>query len=255
MGNIMENKVTIITGSTSGIGKGISLLFAKERAKVVIVGRNMEAGLEVVKEIQNYGGDAIFVQTDITNESECRNLIKTAVDSYGTVDVLVNNAGIFPRGEVMDTKEELWEQVMAVNLKGAFFCCKYAIPIMQKQGKGSIVNIGSTHAYGARRPGIFAYSVSKGGLLALSRNLSQAYADKGIRVNWITVGWVITPGEIAVTKMEGKDEEWLKEQGKELPMGRHQTTEDIACTALYLASDESANLTGAEINVTGGWFM
>jgi len=144
---------------------------------------------------------------------------------------------------------------MAVNLKGAFFCSKCVIPIMQKQGKGSIVNVGSTHAYGARRPGIFAYSVSKGGLLALSRNLSKAYADKGIRVNWITVGWVITPGEIAVTKSEGKDEEWLKEQGKELPMGRHQTPEDIAYTALYLASDESANLTGSEINVTGGWFM
>lgn len=255
MRNRMKDKVAIITGSTSGIGRGIAILLAKESAKVVIVGRNSKSGLEVIQKIQNFGGEARFLQTDITKEEDCKRLIQTAVDSYGTIDVLVNNAGIFPRSDLETTTEELWDQVMAVNVKGAFFCCKYAIPVMLKQKKGSIVNIGSTHAYGARRPGIFAYSISKGGLLALSRTLAKTYAHEGIRVNWVTVGWVITPGEIAVTETEGKDEEWLKEQGKDLPMGRHQTPEDIAYTVLYLASDESSQVTGAEVNVTGGWFM
>lgn len=252
----MEGKVAVVTGSTSGIGRGIAVLLARESAKVVVAGRNSEAGSEVVQEIRDLGRQAIFAQTDITKESDCQRLIRTAVDSYGTVDVLVNNAGIFPRAEILDTSERLWDQVLAVNLKGAFFCCKHVIPIMKKRRNGAIINIGSTHAYGARRPDIFAYSISKGGLLTLTRNLAKAHASGGIRVNWVTVGWVMTPGEIATTQQqEGKDEKWLQEQGEKLPMGRFQTPEDIAYTVLYLASDESSQVTGAEIPVTGGWFM
>jgi len=252
----MDNKVAIVTGGTSGIGRGIAVLLAKEGAKIVVAGRNSQAGSEVVREISDLGGQAVFVRTDITKESDCQRLINTAVDSYGTVDVLVNNAGIFPRSEILETTEELWDRVMAVNLKGAFFCCKHVIPVMKEQKKGAIVNIGSTHAWGARRPDIFAYSISKGGLLTLTKNLAKAYAQDHIRVNWITVGWVMTPGEIATTQeQEGKDKNWLREQGKDLPMGRFQTPEDIAYTVLYLASDESSQVTGAEIPVTGGWFM
>lgn len=255
MGNRLIDKVAIVTGSTSGIGRGIAVLMARESARVVIVGRNTEAGGDIVREIQNFGGEAKFIQTDVTKEEDCKRLVQKTVDFYGTVDILVNNAGIFPRSDLENTTEEMWDHVMAVNAKGAFFCCKYAVPLMLKQKKGSIINIGSTHAYGARRPGIFAYSISKGTLLALSRTLAKTYAHEGIRVNWVTVGWVITPGEIAVTEMEGKNEEWLKEQGKDLPMRRHQTPEDIANAVIYLASDESSQVTGCEMNVTGGWFM
>ncbi len=249
----VEGKVAIVTGGTSGIGRGIASMLARESAKVVVVGRNSEAGAEVVQGICKLGGQAIFVQTDITKESDCQQLINTAVDSYNTIDILVNCAGIFPRAEILDTSEELWDQVLGVNLKGVFFCCKHVIPIMKERKNGAIINVGSMHAYGGS-PNLFAYSISKGGLLTLTKNMARAYAHDGIRVNWVTVGWVATPGEVAIRKMEERDEKYLQEQGKRMPLGRLQTPEDIAYAVLYLASDESSQVTGAEIPVTGGWF-
>jgi len=247
----LDNKVAIITGSTGGIGQGIAEMFAQESAKVVISGRNSETGEEVARNIRDSGGEAVFIHTDVTKESDCQNLIQKTLELYDKIDVFVNNAGIFPRGNILETIEELWDQIMAVNLKGAFFCCKHVIPVMQKQKKGSIINIGSSHAWSGFG-NIFAYSVSKGGLLTLTKNLARAHGRDGIRVNWITVGWVLTPGEKVMRKLDGQSEDQVEEEGKRMPLGRLQTPEDIAYAAVYLASDESSQVTGAEIPVNGG---
>ncbi|MBD3184137.1 glucose 1-dehydrogenase [Candidatus Poribacteria bacterium] len=252
MGNRLEEKVAVVTGSTKGIGRGIAVMLAQEGARVVVSGRDLHAGHEVAQEIRDTGGEAVFIQTDVTKEDNCERLIHTAANNYGSVDILVNNAGIFPRGDILETTEELWDEVMSVNLKGAFFCSKHAISIMKAQGKGSIINIGSGHGYGGGS-NLFAYSVSKGGLLTMTKSLAKAYARDGIRVNWIIVGWVITPGEIAVREAEGHDEEWLKQQGKRNPFGRLQTPEDIAHVVVFLSSDEASQISGAEIPVSGGW--
>jgi NAD(P)-dependent dehydrogenase (short-subunit alcohol dehydrogenase family) len=247
----LDNKVAIITGSTGGIGQGIAEMFAQESAKVVISGRNSETGEEVARNIRDSGGEAVFIQTDVSKESDCQNLIQKTVELYDKIDVFVNNAGIFPRGNILETSEVLWDRIMAVNLKGAFFCCKHVIPIMQKQKKGSIINIGSSHAWSGFG-NIFAYSVSKGGLLTLTKNLARAHGRDSIRVNWITVGWVLTPGEKVMRKLDGQSEDQVEEEGKRMPLGRLQTPEDIAYAAVYLASDESSQVTGAEIPVNGG---
>jgi len=247
----LDNKVAIVTGSTGGIGQGIAEMFAQESAKVVISGRNSETGEEVARNIRDSGGEVVFIQTDVSKESDCQNLIQKTVELYDKIDVFVNNAGIFPRGNILETSEELWDQIMAVNLKGAFFCCKHVIPVMQKQKKGSIINIGSSHAWSGFS-NIFAYSVSKGGLLTLTKNLAREHAKDGIRVNWITVGWVLTPGEKVMRKLDGQSEDQVEEEGKRMPLGRLQTPEDIAYAAVYLASDESSQVTGAEIPVNGG---
>lgn len=247
----LDSKVAIITGSTGGIGQGIAEMFAKESAKVVISGRNPETGKETARGIRDSDGEATFIQADVTRESDCINLIQRTVELYDKIDVFVNNAGIFPRGNILETSEELWDQIMSVNLKGAFFCCKHVIPIMKKQRKGSIINVGSSHAWSGFG-NIFAYSVSKGGLLTLTKNLAREHAKDGVRVNWVTVGWVLTPGEKVMRRLDGQSEDEVIEEGKLMPLGRLQTPEDIAYTAVYLASDESSMVTGAEIPVNGG---
>jgi NAD(P)-dependent dehydrogenase (short-subunit alcohol dehydrogenase family) len=249
----LEGKVIIITGSTRGIGRGIALAVAKEGAKVVVSGRNESEGRKVIEEIHNLGGDGIFVRTDITNISDCKSLIEQAEIHFGKLDGLVNNAGIFPRASLLETEENLFDEVFTVNVKGAFFCTKYAIEAMIRNNGGSIVNIGSTHAFNGGFK-LAAYSCSKGALHTLTLHVARNYAKYHIRANWITVGWVITPGELEVTYKEGYDEEWLKLKGEErIPMGRFQTPEDIAMGTIYLLSDESDQVTGSELHITGGF--
>lgn len=251
MGNRLKGKVAIVTGSTSGVGKGIALRLASESASVVVSGRNESNGNAVVAAIRADGGTAIFVRTDLTREADCRNLVETTVRTFGRVDVLVNNAGIFPRGTLETTTEALWDEIFAVNVKGAFFCCKYAIPYMQKQQSGCVINIGSRNGY-CGAPNLLAYSASKGALLTMTRNLACAYARDHIRVNWLTTGWVLTEGEVAVHEKEGLSKEWLLEQGAKQPFGRLLTPADIANGVLFLASDEAEFVSGAELPVAGG---
>jgi NAD(P)-dependent dehydrogenase (short-subunit alcohol dehydrogenase family) len=249
MGRV-DGKVAIVTGGATGIGRGISELLAREGARVVIANRSEEHGKEAERCIREAGGRALFVRTDVAREDDCRNLVAAAVKEYGKLDVLVNNAGIFPRSTLEETTSELWDQIFAVNLKGAFFCCKHAVPEMRNQGAGSIVTIGSANAYvgGAN---LFAYSVSKGGTITMTRNLAAALAKDRIRVNWVNPGWVITEMEIEIQAKEGHDEEWLAEAGRRMPLGRHQVPEDAAYAVLYLASDESSQVSGDLLNVDG----
>jgi NAD(P)-dependent dehydrogenase (short-subunit alcohol dehydrogenase family) len=249
MGRV-EGKVAIVTGGATGIGRGISEMLAREGARVVIANRNKERGVEAAQAITEAGGLALFVRTDISREEDCRNLVAEAVREYGKVDALVNNAGIFPRGTLEETTSELWDQIFAVNLKGAFFCCKYAVPEMRKQGGGAIVNIGSPNAY-MGLPNLFAYSVSKGGMITMTRNLSNALAQDRIRVNFVNPGWVITEMEIQIQTQEGHDLQWLEEVGRQQPLGRHQVPEDAAYAVLYLISDEASQVNGDLLNVDG----
>lgn len=246
----VQGKVIIVTGGATGIGRGISGVLAKEGASVVIANRSVERGQEAEREIREAGGECLFVSTDVAREDDCRALVGAAVSRYGRLDALVNNAGIFPRGTLEETTSELWDHIFAVNLKGAFFCCKYAVPEMRKAGGGSIVNIGSANAY-VGAPNLFAYSVSKGGMITMTRNLANALAPDRIRVNFVNPGWVITETEVEIQAKEGHDAEWLQAAARRMPLGRHQVPEDAAYAVLYLVSDEASQVNGEEIGVDG----
>ena len=253
MGSRLAGKVIVITGATKGIGKGIAQLCAEEGANIVISGRDEEAGEAVVKNIEStYGKKALFIQKDITTEAACRELIEESVLHFGRIDGLVNNAGIFPRGTILETSEEDFDAIFDVNIKGAFFCSKYAIREMLKTGGGSIIQIGSTNGYkGAEN--LVAYSCSKGALLTLNKSIAAHYAKDAIRSNWITVGWVASEGEIELHESMGTNEKELKEQAASVvPSGRMQTSEDIAYGVVYLLSAESSQVTGTELHINGG---
>lgn len=249
MGRV-EGKVVIVTGGATGIGRGISEVLAREGACVVIANRNVERGESAAAAIRDAGGRAQFVRCDVASEEDCRDLVAETVRRFGKLNALVSNAGIFPRATLEETTSELWDRIFDVNLKGAFFCCKYAVPELRKQGGGSIVNIGSANAYGGL-PHLFAYSISKGGMITMTRNLASALAKDNIRVNFVNPGWVITEMEIEIQAQEGHDREWLEEAARSMPLGRHQVPEDAAYACLFLISDEASQINGDQINVDG----
>ena len=248
MNGRMAGKVVVVTGAARGIGRGCAEVLATEGARVVIGDRDAAAGETAASRIRAAGGDALFHPTDVTSEKQCSFLMAAAVDRYGRLDALVNNAGWFPRGTLEETSAELWDQVLDVNLRGAFFCCKHAVPHLRAAGGGSIVNVGSTNGIQAM-PNLVAYGAAKGGLLALTRTLAGAYARDRIRVNYLIPGWILTDSEIALQHGRGLSDDDLRQAGAALPLGRPQTVQDIAFAVLYLASDESSQVTGAVLNV------
>jgi NAD(P)-dependent dehydrogenase (short-subunit alcohol dehydrogenase family) len=250
----VAGKVATVTGAGSGIGRGIAEALAREGACVVVANRRVDAGQETVRRIREAGGTAAFHQTDVTREDDCAATVRFAVDTYGRLDVLVNNAGVFPRGTLEETTQDLWDRVIATNLRGAFFLCKHAVPEMRRVGGGSIINVGSTNAY-TGLPNLFAYSCSKGGLLTMTRNLARGLAADRIRANMLNPGWVISEGELAVQAQQGHDAAWLEEMGHQQPLGRQQVPEDAAMAAVFLASDESSQVTGLELNCDAGRSM
>jgi NAD(P)-dependent dehydrogenase (short-subunit alcohol dehydrogenase family) len=251
MSGRVEGKVAVITGAAQGIGRACAELLAREGAWVVIGDIRTDQGAATVEAIRAEGGEALFRQTDIIYEEQCAALIHSAVENFGRLDVLVNNAGWFPRATLEQTTTELWDRVIAVNLRGAFYCCKYAVPQMRAGGGGSIVNMGSVNAVQGI-PTLFAYAAAKGGLLTLTRTLAGAHAREGIRVNYVMPGWVLTDTEREVQRRIGVGEDELRRAGEALPLGRHQTPEDIAYAVLYLASDESSQITGITLPVDAG---
>jgi NAD(P)-dependent dehydrogenase (short-subunit alcohol dehydrogenase family) len=251
MGRV-NGKIAIVTGSTRGIGEGIARGLAAEGAAVVISGPNVAEGERVAQDIAGKGQEAAFIAADVTRGEDCLHLAQATQERYGRVDVLVNNAGIFPSATLQDTTLELWDDVFAVNVRGAFLCAQCAIPIMQQQGGGVVVNIGSTLAYRGQADRV-AYSASKGALLTLTKTLAQVYAKDRIRVNWVTVGWVETPGELELRNAIHADgKAFLQEHARNAPFGRLETAEDIAAGVVYLASDEASHVTGCELNISGG---
>jgi len=249
----LKDKIIVVTGATRGIGSGISRILAQEGAYVILTGRSTDEGKNLAEEIKGAGNQAEFIRSDISQKKDCYNIIDKAVEIGGKIDGLVNNAGIFPYFNLMETSEETFDSVMATNIKGPFFATQRALKYMTEKKSGSIVNIGSTH-WQVGSELISAYAISKGALHTLTQHVSHHFAKYKIRCNWITVGWVLTPGELSRVQKEGHNFDWLQERAaKAIPSGRMQTPEDIAHACIFFLSDESTQVTGADLKVTGGF--
>ncbi len=246
----LKDKVALITGAGSGIGRESALLFAREGAKVVVVDVNDEAGQETVRLIRENGGDAVFVHADVSRAEDVRNMIAAAEDTYGRLDILFNNAGIFhpEDGSVVETEEEVWDKVIDINLKGVFLGCKYGIPALLRAGGGVIINTASFVALMGAAVSQIAYTASKGGVLALTREIAVEFARKNIRANALCPGPVETPllAELLA------DPQRRQRRLVHIPMGRFAQAREIAQAALFLASDESSYVNGAAFVVDGG---
>lgn len=246
----LKDRVAIVTGAAKGIGWGIATVLAKEGAKVVVVDWDEQDGAKTAAEIRDGGGDAIFVKCDVSNEDQVKAMIQATLDQYGRIDILVNNAGIGVYKTITDATSEDWDRCLGVNLKGVFLCSKYAIPHMQKIGKGAIVNISSVHAY-ANVNGTSPYAASKGGVTALTRAMAMDYSPT-IRVNAIAPGWVLTPliQSIFDSYPDPAAQQRLVEQRQ--VMKRIGRPEDVGYAAAFLASDEASFITGVQLFVDGG---
>jgi NAD(P)-dependent dehydrogenase (short-subunit alcohol dehydrogenase family) len=246
----LEDKVAVITGAGSGIGRVAASLFAAEGASVVVadvVGEQAEAA---AAEITSAGGSATAVRVDVSDEVEVGAMVDAAVSTFGRLDVLFNNAGIFPDddGGILDTPPETWRRVMEVNLKGVWLGCRAAVPAMLDSGGGSIVNVASFVALMGAATAQVAYTASKGGVLALTRELAVEYARRGIRANSICPGPIETPLLAELLADPARRERRLVH----IPIGRFGRPEEIARAALFLASDDASFVTGSALVVDGG---
>ena len=244
----LRNKVAIVTGAGSGIGRATAALFAREGAQVVAVDMMEQNVRKTVEEIQHTGGSACAVRTDVTREPEVEKMVQASVDAYGGVDILVNNVGGGAGDQgLMDTDMADWDALIARNMKAAFLCCRSAVPEMIQRGGGAIVNISSIN--GLRGMGQITYSATKGGIHAMTRAIASEYARRKIRAN------VVCPGSIETPPWEGAfaAQPELREKIAEVyPLGRMGQPEDIAYASLYLASDEASFVSGIVLVVDGG---
>lgn len=251
MARRLEGRVAVVTGSTSGIGEGIAVALAREGAAVVVSGRRADRGEAVVKAIAEDGGRAIFHEADLMDATQCRPLIERAADELGGIDILVNNAGIFPLITFEETTIDDWDRVFDLNARAAYFCSQAATPHMRARGGGSIVNIGSTHPFGVGT-GQFVYGISKGALYTTTRKLAMLLAPDRIRVNWISVGWVLTEQERALRNVPDDGGEWIEQHKAGNPLGDFVSVEDVAEGVIYLSADSGKSVTGTDLGVSGG---
>jgi NAD(P)-dependent dehydrogenase (short-subunit alcohol dehydrogenase family) len=253
-GTRVAGKVVILTGGTAGIGRAAAELLAREGARVVISSRTSATGEDTAAAIRSAGGEARYVQSDVSRESDCVSLSHDTIRAYGRLDVLINNAAIYPRATLGETTIAFWREIMASNLEGPFVLCREAIPRMLEIGGGSIINVGSANGFGGAS-NLVAYSVAKGGLLTLTRNIAGAFGRDNIRANYLNPGWNITETEKKVQAKEGHDAAWLAEVESHLPGGRFSVPADAAHAMLWLASDESIFVNGEVINTDGGGML
>ncbi len=251
----LDNKIALITGAGSGIGKEIALLYTKQGATVVVADVNTDAADAVVEEIAAQGGTANMQVLDVADEEQVRSAIASTVQRYGRLDILVNNAGISHVGNLLETNTEEWERVMAVNARGVFLCSKYAVMQMLEQDPqgGVLVNIASVAGLVAvdRR---FPYGTSKGAVISMTRSIAIDFVNQGIRANAICPGTVHTPfveGYLERHFPDTKDEVRRQLDARQ-PIGRMGRPDEIAYAALYLASDEAAFVTGSTLVIDGG---
>ncbi len=247
----LDGKVTIITGGGSGMGRTAAELFAREGARVVVADFSEASGEAAAADVRAAGGQATFVRADVSNEDDARGMVQHAVATYGRVDALYNNAGVMPEADhsVIDTDVDTWDKVMAVNVRGVFLGCKYAIPQMLEQGSGSIINIASFVAILGCSVPQDAYTASKGAVLALTRSLAVQFAGRGVRSNSISPGPIETP---LLMDWLLKDEAAKQLRLNRNPSGRFGKPEEIVNVGIYLASDESKWTNGANFVIDGG---
>ena len=244
----LENKVALISGGARGMGAVEARLFAKEGAKVVIGDIRKEEGRQIEAQIAEAGGECLFIFLDVTKEANWAEAVESTVARFGKLDILINNAGIFPMEKVEDTTPESWDQVMDINAKGVFLGTKAAIPAMRQSGGGSIINLSSIaglvgSSYSA------SYNASKGAVRLLTKSTAIQYAKEGIRANSIHPGLIDTL--MAADLLA--DEELRQRRIASTPLGRIGTAQEVAQGALYLASDESSFVTGSELIIDGGF--
>ena len=251
----LEGKVAIVTGSSSGLGRAIAVLFAKEGARVVVnADRNVAGGEETVGMIKKAGGEAIFVKASVAVSKDCKRLVQTAVDTYGRLDILVNNAGVEIRGGVLTLTEEEWDKMLAVDLKGIFLCSREAIPEMIKVGGGSAVNITSVLSFDVI-PERAAYCAAKAGAIHLTKSIALDCAQYNVRCNALGPGAFHTP-LLEQSMIDSGDYEGTKAVlTNKSVFGRMGKPEELAQAALFLASDESSFITGSVLQCDGGWFL
>ena len=247
----LRNRVAIITGGASGIGKATAVLFAQEGASIVVADIDEDGGRSVVRQIVESGGRAVFVRCDVTIAEDCRSVVERTVEEFRRVDILFNNAGIIRRASVVETTEAEWDRVMAVNVKSVFLCSKYAIPVMAQAGGGVIVNTASGWGLVGGRNAA-SYCASKAAVVNLTRAMAIDHGPQHIRVN------AVCPGDTA-TNMLMNEAEQLRTpadrflaEAADRPLGRVGTPEEIARSVLFLASDDSSFVTGTVLVVDGG---
>jgi NAD(P)-dependent dehydrogenase (short-subunit alcohol dehydrogenase family) len=246
----LDGKIALITGGASGMGRVAAGLFATEGASVVLADVADEAGKEVAKEIEAAGGEAAYVHADVASEDDARAMVEAAVERFGGLHVLYNNAGVMlpDDGSVDSTDASVWDRTLDINVKGVAFGCKYGIPAMIASGGGSIVNVASFVAWMGAATSQTAYTASKGAVLSMTREIAVEYARKGIRCNALCPGPIDTPLLAELLS----DPARRQRRFVHIPIGRLGRAEELAKAALFLASDDSSYMTGASLIVDGG---
>jgi NAD(P)-dependent dehydrogenase (short-subunit alcohol dehydrogenase family) len=246
----LNGKVALITGGAGGIGRQTAILFAKEGAHVLVTDVNDAGGQETVEMMKEYTEHAVYFHADVSRADDCEKMVANAESHFGGLDILFNNAGIMHSddGNAMDTSEDVWDLTMNINLKGVYLGCKYGIPALQRRGGGSVINTASFVAIlGAATPQL-AYTASKGGVLAMTRELAVIHARENIRCNALCPGPLHTKLLMDFLDTEAKKQRRLVH----IPMGRFGLAEEMAKAALFLASDDSSYVTGSDFLVDGG---
>jgi meso-butanediol dehydrogenase / (S,S)-butanediol dehydrogenase / diacetyl reductase len=244
----LEGKVALITGAASGIGAATARLFAQEGARVAIADIRGAAAETTAAKIRDDGGQAIAIETDVTDPAQVQAMVATTLSTYGALHILHSNAGVLIAGSVHDMPQELWDKSIAVNLTGSFLCAKHAIPALQRSGGGSIIITSSSSGLQGEKVSA-AYNATKGGLINFTRQLAVDYAKDNIRVNALCPGWIDTPFNDPIYEGAGFTKESTY---KAIPLGRQGTPEEAAYAVLFLASDESSYITGHILLVDGG---
>jgi NAD(P)-dependent dehydrogenase (short-subunit alcohol dehydrogenase family) len=249
MTNVLNGKYAVITGGTQGLGETTTRLFAERGASgLVICGRNSDRGHAIAKEITAIGCPTHFVQADLSRVDDCRAVIRKADETFGIIHTLVNAAGITDRGTLLDTSPDLFDRIIAVNVRAPFFLMQEAVRIMLREHiHGTIVNILSMSANGGE-PFLSVYSGSKGALATLTKNAAYALLRDQIRINGLNIGWLDTPGEDRTQKLNGAGDNWLVEAESRQPFGRLLKSDEVAKVIAFLSCEESGMLTGAIID-------